>query len=174
MGRSNGYRPTKANRAEVKYLRELLGKTKGDQWQRAGSIMREITRLLGHRCGPSRGSIQPRVCRLCGYYGHTSQWCPTRGEREARETTVALKAEAKWCAEHSVDRHVDPVRVVWLAWTRDRHKAACDAGWGCSQQAESAADYTWCDCEGCVGWRDFLYSWERSNPEPPRTSERGA
>ena len=78
MGRSNGYRPTKATEKQVMYLRAKLGKVRASEWQKASCIMQEITGLLGHRGGPGNSMIQPRACTACGFYGHTKQWCKVR------------------------------------------------------------------------------------------------
>ena len=100
MGRSSGYRPTKENREEVQVLRYRLSQTKGSDWQKARGIMHEITYLLGHRGGPTGGSIDPRACRYCDFYGHTRQWCPKRMHdekvQEEREYDKEIAANAKW------------------------------------------------------------------------------
>ena len=57
MGRSNGYRPTKATEKQVMYLRAKLGKVRASEWQKASCIMQEITGLLGHRGGPGNSMI---------------------------------------------------------------------------------------------------------------------
>ena len=83
MGRSNGYRPNKANEAEVLRLRARLGKVRASEWQRAGCIMQQITSLIGKQGGPGNGMISPRACTGCGYYGHTKQWCKVKRARDA-------------------------------------------------------------------------------------------
>eukprot|EP00965_Chrysotila_dentata_P049809 1651391-Pleurochrysis_carterae.AAC.1 len=60
MGRCAGYRPKKADKAEVDALRKRLGETKGFDWQRAFYIMRELTTTMGHGGGPSGSLIMPR------------------------------------------------------------------------------------------------------------------
>lgn len=93
MGRSNGYRPTKAVRREVQALREELSKCHAYKWQRAGMIMQEIVHLLGHSSGPAGARIEPRACKYCKYYGHTRQWCPARKADEERETEEMVQSD---------------------------------------------------------------------------------
>lgn len=78
MPRSNGYRPKKAVKEEVNYWRAKLSECDSSQWQKAGMIMDNITGLLEADLGPSRGKINPRACRYCGFYGHTRQWCDVK------------------------------------------------------------------------------------------------
>ena len=55
MGRSNGYRPTKANEVEVMRLRARLGKVRASEWQKASCIMQQITTILGKQGGRATG-----------------------------------------------------------------------------------------------------------------------
>jgi len=84
MGRSPGYRPKAAVRDEVLALRALLAECDSSQWQKAQRIMDHITSLLGKPTGPMNGKVEPRMCKVCGYFGHTKQWCPVLKEREER------------------------------------------------------------------------------------------
>ena len=95
MGRSNGYRPNKAVKDEVLALRARLSKCHAYEWQRAGMLMDSITQLLGHDLGPSRGRIEPRACKYCKYYGHTSQWCPKIEEDEERSSLIVCWESAR-------------------------------------------------------------------------------
>ena len=99
MGRSNGYRPKRAVRAEVLAWREKLHLLQDDQWQKASVIMDNITTLLGHHGGPMGGKIQPRACKFCHYYGHTIQWCNRRkaviARNEALEIAHMLREDAE-------------------------------------------------------------------------------
>lgn len=87
MGRCNGYRPTKENRAEVVYLRKELSKLTSSDWQKASRLMHRIVAVLGKFHGPSNGMVEPRVCRFCDHYGHTKQFCPKlkRAEEAAKD-----------------------------------------------------------------------------------------
>jgi hypothetical protein len=70
MGRSNGYRPTKANEVEVMRLRARLGKVRASEWQKASCIMQQITTILGKQGGPGNGMISPRArAERCVEYG---------------------------------------------------------------------------------------------------------
>ena len=97
MGRSSGYRPRVAVRKEILFLRAELAKLQDDEWVKAGMIMQELTKLLGHTGGPMGGRIEPRACRYCHYFGHTRQWCKKRiadeEERERREIEAMLKED---------------------------------------------------------------------------------
>lgn len=93
MARSSGYRATKENRAELAELRAELSRTPRYQWQKARYIMQQITSLTGHHMGPSGGSIVPRSCKFCKYFGHTQQHCPVRKAKEASDIEQALEAE---------------------------------------------------------------------------------
>ena len=85
MGRSSGYRARKGNEEEVAELRALLAECRSDQWQRASAIMSHIVTLTGSRTGPSGGSVEPRACKYCSYYGHTRQHCQKRQRDEEAE-----------------------------------------------------------------------------------------
>ena len=78
-------------------LRERLGRLQDHEWVKASYIMYEITHLLGHSGGPMGGSIQPRACKYCRYFGHTRQWCPKRiahdKAREERECEAILEED---------------------------------------------------------------------------------
>lgn len=93
MPRCNGYRPTKAVRKEVQELRAQLATLTTDRWVKASYIMQNITALLGHSGGPSGGSIQPRACRYCHYFGHTKQWCPARERNEKLRAAQLIRED---------------------------------------------------------------------------------
>ena len=84
MGRCNGYRPKKEDREEVMRLRAELGKLTTNEWQKASMLMHHITALMGNFHGPSNGMIEPRACKWCDHYGHTTQWCPKRKRDDDR------------------------------------------------------------------------------------------
>ena len=96
MPRSLGYRPRSKVRAEVQELRDRLGKTKRYEWQKAGAILEQIAALCGSSTGPMGGKINPRCCKRCDYYGHSSDRCPLRYDSE-------ISKEARWKAAQ--DRH---------------------------------------------------------------------
>ena len=103
MGRSNGYRPNKAQRDEVLLWRLALSMLTIDDWVQAGFIMGRITSLCGYTGGPMGGKIEPRACRYCSYYGHTRQWCKKRialkEEREAREMQAMLDEDHEYASQ---------------------------------------------------------------------------
>ena len=78
MGRSNGYRPKKAQREEVLEWRYVLSTLTVDDWVKAQFIMNRITSLVGATGGPMGGLIEPRACRYCYYFGHTRHTCEKR------------------------------------------------------------------------------------------------
>ena len=93
MGRSHGYRPTKAVRDEVMALRAELATVKSDKWVRASCIMQNITALLGKFGGPSGGQIEPRSCKYCRYFGHTKQHCQLRKRNYEAATARLLEQD---------------------------------------------------------------------------------
>ena len=157
MGRSNGYRATNANRKHVHDLRKLLAATPGSEWQKARRIMQELTRTLGHRGGPSGGSIDPRACTYCDYYGHTKQWCKKRIADEEAQIDAELRADARWLARHAVRGPRDPDWSAWLAWANNLRQDTVDSGWVCTErEATCAAEYVACEtCDGCAGRESF-------------------
>ncbi len=173
MARSNGYRPTKANREEVMALRARLGELRGDKWRTADAIMQEITQLLGHKVGPGKGRIKPRACGVCDYFGHTKQWCPRRLEMERRraerEADKELRAHEAWRKTVS-GRPVNEKWVEWLRWADRRWEAGGAAG-GCVEEEFEACMV----CKGCAAWSEAVRAFEAENPEPVwRTSQSGA
>ena len=118
MGRSSGYRPNKACAEEVNKLRSELAKVRGDQWQKANAIMREITDAMGRRGGPMGAVIQPRVCKHCGYYGHTRQHCAKRKEHD-------MQACADAVSEHERTREeYDSAARLWARENKGRSSQA--------------------------------------------------
>ena len=152
--KSQGYRPTNANRAEVDELRAELATLRSYDWLRARRVMKEISETLGCKSGPTGGVIAPRACKYCDFYGHTRQWCQKRirdeQAREERETNQIIaqhmRESAKWgeCKD-----------VAWAKLCEHkmrRYEAACDAGHGCV----AGADYPCDECEGCKAWDVFM------------------
>ena len=185
MGRSNGYRPTKAQKKVVDELRLRLGQTRKDDWQKARCLMQEIAIHLGVRGGPMGGQVNPRACKYCHYYGHTKQWCPKRvameKEREEKELDELLqeaRAEMQAYLLGSNGKVIksDPVWDKWLSWAERRECEADKRELHChTVVATCASEAVPCEsCEGCKGWVRFCEEYERVDPEPPRTSERGA
>jgi len=130
MGRSNGYRPKAAVRDEVLALRAKLAELTDDQWQKASCIMDNITALLGKRCGPSNGKIEPRACRYCHHYGHTRQWCPKRlaaiTAREEREADELLAEDrALGVDEWRMSGYGDTEWGRWLRLADEAHRDLC-------------------------------------------------
>lgn len=80
-------------------LRAQLGQVRAEDWQKAGAIMQNILCLTGESSGPSGGSVQPRVCRMCGFYGHTANKCPRAKSIEVRQAEKELLAYRRWKAE---------------------------------------------------------------------------
>ena len=170
MGRSNGYRPTNANRAEVNALRARLRSTPGDEWRKAGMIMQQITAILGHRGGPMGGTIKPRACSYCDFYGHTRQWCPNRPTDARGDAEV--RAHRAWYEK--MIAKADPKWREWHAWADRRYTSLREAGYdGCSAERADYAKGACMVCKGCRAWDTARKRWERDNPQP-HTSETGA
>ena len=163
MGRSNGYRPNKANEEEVLRLRARLGKVRASEWQRAGCIMQQITSLIGKQGGPGNGMISPRACTGCGYYGHTKQWCKVKRARDA-DSELAIDEDRVWRVRNGVvptaTGKVDQAWCAWYAWSWRRYNAARAAGGGCEQATVCG------QCEGCAKWASAVSAFERADPEP--------
>ena len=92
MARSSGARPKKAVRKEVAALRAVLAECRNDQWQKAQCIFDQICALC-EVTGPSNGMMVPRSCRVCGYYGHTKQFCPVWKARLERMTEREIEMD---------------------------------------------------------------------------------
>lgn len=168
MGRSSGARPKKAVRTQVNELKRRLGECRNDQWQRAQCIFDEICALCEVK-GPSNGKMVPRSCRICGYYGHTAQYCPVDEARVLRQ----LKREA---AQYWVP--TSPDECTGVQWgmicefdaIRQRYEEALEAGLeGCERgPIRTASDIVLgCTCDGCVQWRAFV-------DRPPQQLRRAA
>ena len=127
--RCSGYRPQKENREEVLRLRAELGSLKSSQWQKAGSILREITVLTGHgNVGKMGGLINPRACRYCDHFGHTRQHCAKRKADEEAAMDREIRAHEAWKAERAKveqPRQPDPVEALFneLGWASKPHPA---------------------------------------------------
>ena len=145
--------------------------------------MQQIIHTLGHRGGPSGGSVDPRACKYCDYFGHTKQYCP---KRMADMRALEERADDAVLAEHQKlfrtrrphNAPIDPEWSAWVAWAAHRHSAALDKDLECERVAACATDWGPCmQCAGCKGFERFCAEWEGKNPEPPcrlRTSELGA
>lgn len=96
MARSTGYRSNKANKEEIAVLRHALSKLHYAEWQQAGLIMQEITRLTGKFNGPSGGFVRPRACKYCKHFGHTKNFCEVRKRDEALAIEREVQEDAVW------------------------------------------------------------------------------
>ena len=167
MGRSNGYRPTKANEKVIMRLRAKLGKVRASEWQKASCIMQEITGILGHRGGPGNSMIQPRACTACGFYGHTKQWCKARLANEmSAGDEDRLYRQRMGIAAGRQNGKTDETWSKWYAWAWRRYDAARAAGGGC----ETACG----ECKGCDAWNEAVLLFLLSDPEPPKGIGGGA
>lgn len=133
MARSQGYRASKENKAQVALLRAKLAECRSSQWQRAGAIMQDITALTSKGgTGPSGSRVEPRSCKYCGYYGHTKQHCKRKQSDEDLTTDYLI---AQWSRERTQTRRVIPSELPWyqrpsqadwfdeakIPWYMDRH-----------------------------------------------------
>ena len=92
-------------------MRRELAKCSSEQWIKANAIMRSLTLAMNKRGGPMGGVIQPRVCKHCGFFGHTKQHCSKRKhdeaeaiDREIKEDKAERDAYAKRAAERLYSR----------------------------------------------------------------------
>ena len=175
-------------------LRARLSATHGHDWRRAQMIMDEITTIMGHKTGPGKGSITPRACATCGYFGHTRQHCKVAAARAARRAAreaEALEEEreevrregrqraARWQAEHPgqpLPLGMDPdhwelMLSYWkarAAWMSERVAGGCR-----HVVAESAADLPACGgCDRCQAWNALLEQYANEHPPPKPGTER--
>ena len=153
--RSAGCRPKKAVRDEVNQLKRILGATHKYEWQRAQILQNEIARLCGV-AGPSGGLMIPRACKLCGYYGHTSQYCPHDMDR----VKLALQREQ---ADYRplTEAQCTPEQWVWVCDLRRVHARATEAigkGLGCSKTKPTCGTERQleCKCKDCEAWHAFM------------------
>ena len=112
MARSKGYRPRKENKDQLAVLRAELGKLKKAQWQQASRIMHEIAATVGDGTGPTRGKVEPRACKFCGFYGHTSQHCAARKARDIDGVNAEIKRDKAEGAAAAVLRQRQRLRDV--------------------------------------------------------------
>ena len=119
---------SKAKREAIAPLREELGKLQGDRWQRACYIMDQIVAIT-ERKPKMGGHVCPRVCKHCGYYGHTKEHCTVREqwlemqtqreverdkeEREAKCRKVERPKELQWFQRASQADWFDEWRLPW-------------------------------------------------------------
>jgi hypothetical protein len=170
MGRSSGARPKKAVAEEVKRLKEALGEVHSYDWQKAQCIFDEMCSLCGVS-GPSGGIMVPRSCRLCGYYGHTRQYCPRRDpeqeETDKEHASLLKRDESGTLARYRAG--ATPEQAAWiaeLAKINARFEQAC--------AALERGELTGClcggcgadKCQGCTEWAAFMHA-----PESPPGAE---
>lgn len=116
MPKCNGYRPKNEVKEQVNQLRAKLSELTSDDWQYASMIMHDITALMGHNHGPSRGAIEPRACRFCHYYGHTKQHCWRKKQHEeAIVDREILEDEERM---KRMDEEDTPLNARWRVWCK--------------------------------------------------------
>lgn len=159
---ANGYRPTKACEIEVKRLRARLELCRKQDWQRASCIMSQIVELVGSK---SAGGVEPRLCKYCGFHGHTVQWCKAYkaelAERERRDAELQVSDYERWRQTqpwYSV--HVTPEATAQYEFAWRRYEAACAAGLECLAEDQSRGPCL--QCAGCVAWREFIETYSES------------
>ena len=139
MARSSGYRANKENEERVAELRAKLAECRSDQWQRATYIMQEIAELCSSHTtgnGPSGGRVEPRACKYCKYFGHTSQHCEQKKKDEEAAMELMIAEDRRFREKQELERHLNrpPKQVPWyqrakqedwvdeggLPWYRDK------------------------------------------------------
>lgn len=162
MARSQGYRATGSKKAQILELRKKLGSLTIDQWAKAQCVMDEIVRLLGRRGGPSGSSVAPRVCKGCGFFGHTKAHCKVSKAKEDKEIAREL-SDHKIFMQKALKRVHGPDHnwwCAWVDWSTKRRRAADEA---CEDCLEVDCDD---NCERCKKRETFIAQWERENPAP--------
>jgi hypothetical protein len=137
MARSSGYRANGENADRVAELRAKLSECRSDQWQRATRIMQQIAALTSTGSGPSGGRVEPRACRYCKFFGHTTQHCKQKArdykaacerilleerryqlEKAKERERHAVSKELPWYQRASQADWLDEIKVPWY---RDKH-----------------------------------------------------
>tara|TARA_B100001250_G_C19815924_1_gene798378 strand:+ start:487 stop:951 length:465 start_codon:yes stop_codon:yes gene_type:complete len=153
MARSSGARPRKAQREEVARLKAELGTVRRGEWARAQLIFGKICVLCGV-IGPSGQMMTPRSCRVCGYYGHTAQYCPVDLQRvrrasDALQWTPTTPEEIAWAEElKAIDARVAEGKARWTCEYVDQREPATEA-WQLTND---------CTCASCLAYRTFIRS----------------
>ena len=89
--------------------------------------MAEIVELTGGNLGPSGGSVEPRACKYCGFYGHTRQHCEKRRrrelasieneickhKREMKQRARVIVKELPWWQRRSQSEWFDELGIPW-------------------------------------------------------------
>lgn len=157
MARSSGARPKVAVRDQVAALKRKLGTITSDRWQVAQAIMDQICVLCEVR-GPSGGLMVPRSCKICKFYGHTSQFCPQDLDR------VALQCRREAAEYRPVtEENSTPEQWAWvceLQAIEERKRVGDEKGIGkCTRQkAVTCASQInlQCGCDGCREWAEWM------------------
>ena len=165
MARSSGARPKKAVKAEVDALKKRLGTITSDRWVAAQAVFDKICALCDV-VGPSGGQMVPRACRVCGYFGHTRQYCPEWLARRAAmsdrelEEVLAEKA-AGYRTPQSLEESESPEQWKWIcelnAIEECVEKGKALGRGGCKQVVRSAHKINLrCNCTGCIDWQEYM------------------
>ena len=144
-------------RDEVNKLKAKLGTIPSDKWQRAQAVMDQIC-VLCEVHGPNYAKMVPRACKICKFYGHTSQFCPWDLERTALQCMREAAQYTPVTEENST-----PEQWKWMCGLRaieKRVNEGVEKGFGrCevhTKPARSAADYVECGCGACMGWDQWM------------------
>ena len=166
MAKSSGARPKKAVRAQVMALRAKLALVPSDKWQRAQAIFDEICALCEVN-GPSNGRMVPRSCKVCGFYGHTKQFCPVWIRKKERMTAREIEMD-KACdyvpprCQEDCDR--GPEQWAWICQMKAiemRVQEGVARGLGCKKEriVTCASDIMLpeeCGCSDCEEWLAWM------------------
>ncbi len=165
MARSSGARPKKAQREEYALLKAELAKCRSNEWQRAQLIFDQMCAVCDAK-GPSGSKMTPRSCRICGYYGHTSQFCPVDAER------MMLQAKREAAQNKPIMCEAEctlPGQWAWICATRaleKRREEGIARGVGrCLVYADKSVPFAElqkvieCGCKGCKEWNEWMNPW---------------
>ena len=125
------------------------------EWQRAQCVFDQMVALCDVQ---NRGKMVPRSCKLCGYYGHTAQYCPhdeggiLRQVRRERASYVPLTQAD--CTPEQWEAHLHTERII------ARVEEGTALGIGCKVDrgpVTCASDIVLdCECGGCRDWRSWM------------------
>ncbi len=161
-------------REEVEALRAELNTVRSNEWQRAQRIFDQMCGLC-EVTGPRKEKMVPRSCRVCGFYGHTKQFCPVHMARKAQMTERELaldKARGYRTPQSLAECPGGPEQWAWICKLRHIKEHVAEGerrGLGICERPRvitCAGDIVLgCTCAGCVEWDE----WIASRPPTPIT-----
>lgn len=105
---------SQAKQAMIAPLRVKLNTLRSHQWVEAQQLLNEIQDITGgRRRAKLAGTAAPRVCKYCGYYGHTREHCKQRDRDDDTKIERSVRAERV---------HIDHIHKAMEAQRADRER----------------------------------------------------